>query len=172
MKTLLEPAERTPFPLTFIDSALLVLCTDVLLVVLNRSFEKPLSVEEEEGSTWRRHFCLAAVRQHWAAHLNIIYVPSRPSRGNRTSLRGKENLPCSFHRWAARSGTQRLYLHTPDTAPPNTHRVCTPFWKRTWKRQQTGHRKQHRAELQALIVKNTDKQSLLQIKNSCHSTRC
>lgn len=42
MKTLLKPAERAPFPLSLINPAVLVFCTDVLLVVLNRSFEKTL----------------------------------------------------------------------------------------------------------------------------------
>lgn len=37
-----------------------------------------------------------------------------------------QNQPCSFHRSAGRSGTQRLYLHTLDTAPPHPH---SPFWK-------------------------------------------
>lgn len=52
MKTLLEPAGRTAFPLSFINPALLLLCTHVLLLVLNRSFEKALRVmkTEEESS--------------------------------------------------------------------------------------------------------------------------
>ena len=44
LKTLLKSAERTPFPLSFINAARLVFCTDVLLVVLDRPFEKALQV--------------------------------------------------------------------------------------------------------------------------------
>lgn len=51
------------------------------------------------------------------------------SGGHKNNISRKENPPCSFHRWADRSGTQRLDLHTLDTGPPNPHHVCTPLWK-------------------------------------------
>lgn len=48
LKTLVEPAERTAFPLSPIDPALLVFCAGVPLAVLDGSFEKPLQAATEK----------------------------------------------------------------------------------------------------------------------------
>lgn len=57
MKTLLEPAEWAAFPLGGIDGALLALSAHVLLVVLNRPFEKTLRVlkKSTDPHGWGRY---------------------------------------------------------------------------------------------------------------------